>query len=172
MPNTEYAVAVYYIIMASEVSSNLARFDGIRYGKSRNEFGDEVKRRIMLGIFALSSGYYDDYFAKAAKVRTLIKQDFEKAFEKCDVIVSPVSPTTAWNLGEKTSDPLAMYLSDAYTIPASMAGIPGLSVPCGFAGGLPVGLQILGKYMDDEMVLNVGEVYEQATDWRKEKPKL
>ena len=126
----------------------------------------------MLGTFALSSGFYDDYFAKAAKVRTLIKQDFEKAFASCDVIVGPVSPTVAWNLGEKIDDPLKMYLSDAYTIPASLAGIPGLSVPCGFSDNLPVGLQILGKHMDDELILNVGEAYEQAANWRKEKPKL
>jgi len=172
LPHTEYAIATYYIIIASEVSTNLARFDAIRFGNSRDNFGSEPKRRIMLGTYALSSGYYDAYFSKAAKVRTLIKQDFEKAFEKCDVIVGPVSPTTAWNLGEKISDPLTMYLSDAYTIPASLAGIPGLSIPCGFSEGLPVGLQILGKYMDDETVLGVGEVYEQATNWRKEKPKL
>ncbi len=170
LPNTEYGVAVYYIIMASEVSSNLARFDGIRFGSGREDFGAEPKRRIMLGTFALSSGYYDDYFAKAAKVRTLIKKDFEEAFKKCDVIVGPASPTAAWNLGEKVDDPLKMYLSDAYTIPASLAGIPGLSVPCGFSEGLPVGLQILGKYMDDEMVLNVGEIYEQATEWHLKKP--
>jgi aspartyl-tRNA(Asn)/glutamyl-tRNA(Gln) amidotransferase subunit A len=172
LPHTEYAIAVYYIIMSSEVSSNLARFDGIRFGKTRGLFGDETKRRIMLGTFALSSGYYDAYFTKAAKVRTLIKQDFEKAFEKVDVIVGPVSPTVAWNLGEKISDPLTMYLSDAYTIPASLAGIPGLSVPCGFVDGLPVGLQILGKYMDEETILNVGEAYEAATEWPKSKPKL
>lgn len=134
-------------------------------------FGDEPKRRIMLGTFALSSGYFDDYFIKAAKVRTLIKQDFEKAFTSCDVIVGPVSPTVAWNLGEKIDDPLKMYLSDAYTIPASMAGIPGLSVPCGFVDGLPVGLQILGRYMDEETILNVGEVFEKALNI-KEKPKL
>lgn len=179
LPHTEYGVAVYYIIMSSEVSSNLARFDGIRFGSKRGDFGSEPKRRIMLGTFALSSGYYDDYFIKAAKVRTLIKQDFEKAFSLCDVIVGPVSPTVAWDLGQKINDPLAMYLSDAYTIPASLAGIPGLSIPCGFspsAGsgqvGLPVGLQILGKYMDDEMVLNVGEVYQNNTDYHKQKPKL
>ena len=172
LPHTEYGIATYYVIMSSEVSSNLARFDGIRYGYDRNLFGPEVKRRIMLGTYSLSSGYYDDYFQQAAKVRTLIKQDFEKAFEKCDVIVGPTSPTTAWNIGEKIDDPLAMYLSDAYTVPASLAGIPGLSVPCGFVEGLPVGLQILGKYMDEETVLNVGEAYENATNWRKEKPKL
>ncbi|KKR81473.1 MAG: Glutamyl-tRNA(Gln) amidotransferase subunit A [Candidatus Daviesbacteria bacterium GW2011_GWC1_40_9] len=158
--------------MSSEVSSNLAKFTGIRFGKTRDKFGSEAKRRIMLGTFALSTGYYDDYFAKAAKVRTLIKQDFAKAFQKCDVIVGPVSPTTAWNLGEKVNDPLKMYLSDAYTIPASLAGIPGLSVPCGFSEGLPVGLQILGKYMDEETILDVAESYEQATSWRKVKPKL
>ena len=126
----------------------------------------------MLGTFALSTGYFDDYFIQAAKVRTLIKQDFDKAFEKCDVIVGPVSPTVAWNLGEKMNDPLKMYLSDTYTIPASLAGLPGLSVPCGFSDGLPVGLQILGNYMEDELVLSVGEVYEKATNWRKEKPIL
>lgn len=162
LPNTEYAVAVYYIFMSSEVSSNMGRFTGIRYGKSRDHFGAEVKRRIMLGTFALSTGYYDDYFNKAAKVRTLIRQDFDKAFEKCDVIVGPVSPTVAWNLGEKISDPLAMYLSDVYTIPANLAGIPGLSVPCGFVDGLPVGLQILGKYMDEDTILGVGEIYERS----------
>ena len=172
LPNTEYGVAVYYVIMASEVSSNLARFDGIRFGNSRNHFGSEPKRRIMLGTFALSTGYYDEYYSKAAKVRTLVKQDFEKAFEKADVIVGPVSPTTAWNLGEKIDDPLKMYLQDIYTISANLAGIPGLSVPCGFVSGLPVGLQILGRHMDDETVLNVGEIYEQETQWRKEKPKL
>lgn len=172
LPHTEYAIAAYYIIMASEVSANLARYDGIRFGKTRDKFGDEPKRRIMLGTFSLSTGYYDAYFTKAAKVRTLIKQDFEKAFEKCDVIVGPVSPTVAWNLGEKISDPLAMYLMDVYTVPPSLAGIPGLSVPCGFANGMPVGLQILGKHMDEETILNVGEVYESATQWRKEKPKL
>lgn len=172
LPHTEYAIAVYYIIMSSEVSSNLARFDGIRFGETRDNFGPEAKRRIMLGTFALSSGYYDDYFAKAAKVRTLIRQDFEEAFAHCDVIVGPVSPTIAWNLGEKITDPLTMYLSDVYTVPASLAGIPGLSVPCGFSEGMPVGLQILGKYLDEETILNVGEIYEQTTEWHKEKPKL
>lgn len=172
LPHTEYAIAAYYIIMASEVCANLARFDGIRFGFGRENFGAEAKRRIMLGTFSLSSGYYDAYFEKAAKVRTLIKQDFEKAFQECDVIVGPVSPTTAWNTGEKVSDPLSMYLMDVYTVPPSLAGIPGLSVPCGFAGGMPVGLHILGKYMGEEIIFNVGEVYENATDWHKEKPKL
>ncbi|MBI2315395.1 Asp-tRNA(Asn)/Glu-tRNA(Gln) amidotransferase subunit GatA [Candidatus Daviesbacteria bacterium] len=172
LPHTEYAIAAYYIVLPSEVSANLARFDGIRFGSSRKNFGAEVKRRIMLGTYTLSAGYFDDYFMKAAKVRTLIKQDFEKAFEKCDVIVGPASPTVAWNLGEKADDPLAMYFSDAYTIPANLAGIPGLCLPCGFSQGLPVGLQILGKYMDEETILNVGEIYEQATEWHKEKPPL
>lgn len=170
--HTDYAIAAYYILMSSEVSSNMGRFTGIRYGGSRDQFGPEVKRRIMLGTFALSTGYYDDYFDKAAKVRSLIKQDFDQAFEQCDVIVGPVSPTVAWNIGDKITDPLAMYLSDVYTVPASLAGIPGLSLPCGFADGLPVGLQILGKYMDEETILSVGEVYEQSTDWHKERPKL
>lgn len=172
LPNTEHGIAVYYIIMASEVSSNLARFDGIRFGGGRDLFGAEPKRRIMLGTFALSTGYFDDYFIQASKVRTLIKQDFDKAFADVDVIVGPVSPTVAWKLGEKMNDPLKMYLSDAYTIPANLAGICGLSLPCGFIDGLPVGLQILGNRMDEDTVLAVGEVYEQATDWHKEKPKL
>jgi aspartyl-tRNA(Asn)/glutamyl-tRNA(Gln) amidotransferase subunit A len=172
LPHTKYAVAVYYILMASEVSSNLARFDGIRFGHTRAKFGEEAKRRIMLGTFSLSTGYYDDYFNKAAKVRTLIRKDFEEAFKKCDVIVGPVSPTTAWNIGEKVNDPLKMYLSDIYTVPGSLAGIPGISVPCGFVNNLPVGLQILGPYMKDELVLDVAEVYEQSTVWHKEKPEL
>ena len=172
LPHSPYALAAYYIIVPSEISSNMARYDGIRYGLGREALGQEVKRRIMLGTFALSSGYYDDYYAKAAKVRTLVKQDLEKAFERVDVIVGPVSPTTAWNLGEKVDDPLKMYLSDIYTISANLAGIPGLSVPCGFSAGLPVGLQILGKQWDEETILRVGFAYEQATDWRKEKPNL
>lgn len=172
LPHTEYAIAAYYIINPSEISSNFARFDAIRFGSQREDFGAEVKRRIMLGTFALSAGYYNAYFTKAAKVRTLIKRDFGQAFAQCDCIVGPVSPTVAWNLGEKVEDPLAMYLSDAYTIPASLAGIPGLSVPAGFVDGLPVGLQILGKYMDEATILSIGEVYEQATQWHKEKPKL
>jgi len=176
LPHTEYAIAAYYILMSSEVSSNLARFDGIRFGKTRDNFGMEVKRRIMLGTFSLSSGYYDDYFNKAAKVRTLIKKDFEEAFNPStggvDVIVGPVSPTTAWNIGEKISDPLAMYLSDIYTVPASLAGIPGISLPGGYANELPVGLQILAPYMREDLVLDVAEVYEQNTNWHKEKPRL
>lgn len=172
LPHTEYGVAAYYILVPSEISSNYARFDGIRYGGTRENFGEEVKRRIMLGTYSLSTGYYDDYYAKAAKVRTLIRQDFEKAFQKCDVIVGPVSPTTAWDLGAKTDDPLSMYLSDAYTIPANLAGLPGLSVPCGFSQNLPVGLQILGKQWDEQTLLKVGYAYEQATQWHLKKPDL
>lgn len=170
LPSSLYALAAYYIIVPSEVSANMARYDGIRFGKGRESIGAEVKRRIMLGTFSLATGYWDDYYAKAAKVRTLIKQDFEKAFEKVDVIVGPVSPTTAWDLGEKVDDPLKMYLSDIYTISANLAGIPGLSVPCGFADSLPVGLQILGKQWDEETILKVGYAYEQATQWHKQKP--
>lgn len=172
LPHSEYALAAYYIIVPSEVSSNMGRYDGIRFGSGREDIGSEVKRRIMLGTYVLSSGYYEDYFAKAAKVRTLVKMDFDKAFEKVDVIVGPVSPTTAWNLGEKIDDPLKMYLADIYTVAANLAGIPGLSVPCGFSDGLPIGLQILGKHWDEETILKVGYAYEQAIDWRKEKPKL
>ena len=177
LPHTEYAIAAYYILIASEVSSNMARYDGIRFGGSRDLFGDEVKRRIMLGTFSLSVGYWDDYFAKAAKVRTLIKRDFEKAFDPstgsgCDVIVGPVSPTVAWSLGEKIDDPLKMYLSDVYTVPPSLAGIPGLSVPCGFVQGLPVGLQLLSKHFDEETILNVGEAYEVSTNWHLSKPQI
>lgn len=172
LPHTKYAIAVYYVINPAEVSANLARFDGLRYGSKREDFGSEVKRRIMLGSFTLSAGYFDAYFTKAAKVRTLIKQDFEKAFEKVDVIVGPVSPTVAWNLGEKIEDPLTMYLSDIYTVPVSLAGLPALSVPCGFSEDLPVGLQIIGKYMDEDTILSVGEVYEKNTNWRERNPRL
>lgn len=172
LPYSKYALAAYYVIVPSEVSSNMARFDGIRYGKDRSNFGPEVKRRIMLGTYALSTGYYDEYYAKAAKVRTLIKQDFDRAYEKCDVIVGPVSPTTAWNIGEKVDDPLRMYLADIYTISANLAGICGLSVPCGFSEKLPVGLQILGRQFDEETILKVGYAYEQATDWHNKKPEL
>lgn len=172
LPNSKHALATYYIIVSSEVSSNMGRFDGIRFGSGREDIGDEVKRRIMLGTYALSTGYYDEYYAKAAKVRTLIKQDFDKAFQKCDVIVGPVSPTTAWNLGQNIDDPLTMYLQDIYTISANLAGIPGLSIPCGFSEGLPVGLQILGKQWDEQILLKVGFSFEQATDWHNKKPDL
>jgi len=180
LPHTDYAIAVYYIICTAEASANLARFDGVRYGyRSRNVkdlremyvnsktegFGPEVKRRIMLGTYVLSSGYYDAYYLKAQKVRTLIREDFQKAFEKCDVILTPTSPTPAFKLGEKTSDPLEMYLSDIYTISVNLASIPGMSMPCGLTeSGLPGGLQILGKPFDEETVLRVGYTYERHRD--------
>jgi len=188
LPHTKYAVSTYYIIAPSEASSNLARYDGVRYGyrtekpetlhdlffKSRSEgFGDEVKRRIMLGTYALSSGYYDAYYLKALKVRTLIRQDFKNAWKKVDVIVAPTSPETAFKIGEKTDDPLKMYLSDILTIPCNIAGIPGISVPCGITSeSLPVGLQILGKAFDEETVLKVANAYEQANDWHHKKPPI
>jgi aspartyl-tRNA(Asn)/glutamyl-tRNA(Gln) amidotransferase subunit A len=178
LPHTKYAVADYYIIAPAEASSNLARYDGVKYGyrspdyedlidmykKSRSEgFGPEVKRRIMLGTYALSSGYYDAYYGRAMKVRTLIKGDYDRAFEKVDALLGPVSPTPAFKIGEKTSDPLAMYLSDIYTVTANLAGIPSLSLPCGFtAGGLPVGLQILANQFQEGMLLRLAEYYTQA----------
>jgi aspartyl-tRNA(Asn)/glutamyl-tRNA(Gln) amidotransferase subunit A len=187
MPHTGYAVATYYILATSEASSNLGRYDGVRYGlraegedlidmymKTREEgFGAEVKRRIILGTYALSSGYYDAYYKKAQQVRTLIKQDFEKAFEKVDVIVTPTTPTTAFRAGEKTADPLQMYLSDIFTISVNLAGVPGISVPCGFTSeNLPVGLQIIGKHFDEESVLKTAYAYEQDTEWHKKRPNL
>jgi aspartyl-tRNA(Asn)/glutamyl-tRNA(Gln) amidotransferase subunit A len=177
LPHTDYAVAAYYLIATAEASANLARYDGIRYGLrveadntldlySRTRargFGAEVKRRIMLGTFALSAGYYDAYYLKAQKVRTLIRQDFERAFEHCDVIVTPVAPTTAFNLGEKTADPLQMYLSDIFTISVNLAGLPGLSVPCGYdSGGMPIGLQLIGPPFGEEMILRAADAYENS----------
>lgn len=187
MPHTRFALSTYYIIAPAEASANLARYDGIKYTtraqdtadmwqtffKTREEdFGDEVKRRIMIGTYALSSGYYDAYYLKAQKVRTLIKGDFDKVFENFDAILSPTSPTVAFKIGEKTADPLAMYLSDVCTIPANMAGIPGISIPCGFSNGLPVGLQILGPALGEDKILRVAYAYEQATDWHKRRPPL
>lgn len=162
LPNTEYAIACYYVIQPSEVSSNLARYDGIRYGSERQNFGDEAVRRIMLGTFTLSSGYVDAYYKKAMKVRTLIKNDFDSVFKKVDVLISPVSPTLPWKLGEKSDDPLAMYLSDALTVPANIAGIPGLSVPIGFVDELPVGMQILGPHFSEETLFKLGHFYETS----------
>ena len=178
LPHTEYALATYYITAPAEASANLARYDGVRYGnrvegdnlidtymRTRGEgFGAEVKRRIMLGTYALSSGYYDAYYVKAQKVRTLIKQDFDSAFERVDAIVAPTSPTVAFELGSRTDDPYAMYLADVFTIPANMAGIPGISVPCGFSDGLPVGLQLLGKSFDEANLLGIAHAYEQAAN--------
>jgi len=176
LPHTEYALATYYVLMPCEASANLARFDGIRYGtrvqgasleetyrKSRGQgFGAEVRRRIMIGTYALSSGYYDAYYLKAQKVRRLISNDFVQAFAEVDVIVTPTAPTTAWKLGEMKDDPLAMYLSDIYTVSVNVAGLPGVSVPCGFANGLPVGLQIIGKHFDEKAILQVANAYERA----------
>jgi len=172
LPHTEYALAVYYIVQPSEVSSNLARYDGIRYGFPRHTFGDEARRRIMLGTYTLSAGYYEAYYLKAMQVRTLIKKDFEKVFEKVDVLVAPVSPTPPFRLGEKVGDPLQMYLSDIFTVTANLAGIPGLAVPAGFVDGLPVGIQILGPQFSEELLFQVGYAYEQETKWYKRKPEL
>lgn len=172
LPHTEYGNACYYIIQPSEVSSNLARYDGIRYGSGRENFGDEAKRRIMLGTFTLSSGYYDAYYKKAMQVRTLIKRDFYKAFEKVDAIVTPVSPTPPWKLGEKINDPLKMYLSDIFTVTANLAGIPGLSVPIGFDNGLPIGMQILGPQFSENLLFQIGHAYEQEVKWYSRKPNL
>jgi len=172
---TDSAIACYYIIQPSEVSSNLARYDGIRYGEDRNAFGDEAKRRIMLGTFALSSGYYDAYYKNAMKIRTLLRNEYDEKFKKVDAVISPVSPTLPWRLGEKTSDPLGMYMSDVFTVTANLTGIPGLSVPAGFANGLPVGIQIFGPHYSEEKLFQIGYAYEQATKgeaWRRLKPKL
>lgn len=187
LPHTEYAIATYYLLASSEASSNLARFDGVRYGvradnpdnlldlyrKSRSQgFGSEVKRRIMLGTYALSSGYYDAYYLKAQKVRTLIKQDFDEAFQTYDVIIGPTAPTPAFKLGAQVNDPLTMYLNDICTIPVSLAGVPAISVPCGLADGLPVGLQIIGKAFDEATVLRAAHAYEQNTEHHMLRPQL
>jgi aspartyl-tRNA(Asn)/glutamyl-tRNA(Gln) amidotransferase subunit A len=178
LPHAQYGIAVYYILATAEASSNLARYDGVRYGfraenapelrqmyrKTREEgFGAEIKRRIMLGTYVLSSGYYDAYYAKAQKVRTLLKKDFADAFQKCDAILTPTSPTTAFKIGEKTDDPLAMYLSDIYTCTANLAGVPGISLPCGADGaGLPIGLQLIGNYWTENLLLKLTDAYETA----------
>lgn len=189
LPYTSYAVAVYYVAMPAELSANLARFDGIRFGskpkapvkdmidyyyQARNEgFGDEIKRRIMIGTYVLSAGYYDAYYLRAQKVRTLIRKDFDDAFQSVDVIMTPVSPFPAFTIGEKKDDPLAMYLADVFTIPVNCAGVPALSVPCGFTSNkLPVGLQIIGPQFSEDKLLKVGSAYEQATEWHKMKPSL
>jgi len=187
LPHTEYAVAVYYIIATAEASSNLARYDGMRYGYradakdltetymiTRDEaFGAEVKRRILLGTYSLSAGYYDAYYLKAQQVRALVKQDFDQALKRCDVLVTPTAPTTAFRIGEKTLDPLAMYLSDIYTISANLAGLPALSLPCGFdSDAMPIGLQIIGKHFDEATLLRVAHHYEQATEWHKKTPSI
>ncbi|OGH38284.1 MAG: aspartyl/glutamyl-tRNA amidotransferase subunit A [Candidatus Levybacteria bacterium RIFCSPLOWO2_01_FULL_38_21] len=162
LPHTEYAIACYYIIQPAEVSSNLARYDGIRYGNDRSSFADEAKRRIMFGTYVLSSGYYEAYYKRAMQVRTLIKKDFDDAFKKVDVVITPVSPTPPWKLGEKTSDPLAMYLSDIYTVTANLAGIPGISIPMGLIDNLPAGIQILGPHFSEGRLFQVGKAVEES----------
>ena len=169
LPHTKYALAVYYIIQPAEVSSNLARYDGIRYGSGREMFADEAKRRIMLGTFTLSSGYWEAYYLKAMKVRALIKKDFDKVFEKVDALFTPVSPTLPFKIGEKTADPLKMYLSDIYTVTANLAGIPGISVPAGFVNNLPLGLQILGPHFSEDLLFRLAYHYEQKTEFYKKK---
>jgi aspartyl-tRNA(Asn)/glutamyl-tRNA(Gln) amidotransferase subunit A len=181
LPHARYGIATYYLISDAEASSNLARYDGIRYGRRANGvrgltemyertrsegFGDEVKQRIILGTYVLSAGYYDAYYRKAQQVRTLLRRDFEEAFEGCDVIATPTAPETAFRLGEKTDDPLAMYLSDIYTVSANLAGIPGLSTPCGFSAGMPVGLQLLGPALGEAILLRVADVFQRNTDHR------
>ncbi len=187
LPHTEYAIATYYLLSSSEASSNLARFDGVRYGvraenpdnlidlyrKSRSQgFGPEVKRRIMLGTYALSSGYYDAYYLKAQKVRTLIKQDFDQLFNTYDLIMGPTVPTPAFRLGEHIGDPLTMYMNDICTIPASLSGMPAISVPCGTVEGMPIGLQIIGKAFDEPTVLRAAHAFEGQTDYHKQRPQL
>lgn len=172
LPHTNYAMAAYYILVPSEVSSNLSRYDGIRYGETREIFGAEAKRRIMLGSYTLSSGYYDAYYLKAAKVRTLIKQDFEKAFKDVNVLITPTSPTLPFKIGEKTDDPLQMYLSDIFLCPVNLAGIPGLSVPSGFVNNLPVGMQIIGPQFSEELLYKVAYLFEQETQYYKIRPQF
>ena len=187
LPHTGYAVATYYLLATSEASSNLARYDGVKYGfrepgkdllemymnTRAGGFGAEVKRRIILGTYALSSGYYDAYYKKAQQVRTLIKRDFEDAFRTVDIIVTPTSPTAAFRAGEKADDPLQMYLSDIFTISVNLAGMPGISVPCGFTpDNLPVGMQLIGRHFDEATILKVAYAYEQSTEWHKRKPEL
>jgi aspartyl-tRNA(Asn)/glutamyl-tRNA(Gln) amidotransferase subunit A len=187
LPNTKYGLAAYYILAPSEASANLARYDGVKYGYSYRDttnmweamektrqfgFGAEVKRRIMLGTYALSAGYYDAYYVKAQKVRTLIRQDFDRAFESCDVLVTPTSPTVAFKIGEKADDPVQMYLSDVCTLPINIAGVPGISIPAGFVDGLPIGLQFIGRHFSEETLLRTAYAYEQATSWHTMKPSL
>lgn len=185
LPNSHLSVPAYYVIAPAEASSNLSRFDGVRYGfraedygnlddmymKSRAQgFGAEVKRRILIGTYVLSHGYYDAYYLQAQRIRRLIANDFVEAFKSCDVIMGPTSPTTAFKIGEKAADPVQMYLSDIYTIAVNLAGLPGMSVPCGFVGGLPVGMQLIGNYFAEAQLLNVAHRYQQATDWHQRRP--
>jgi aspartyl-tRNA(Asn)/glutamyl-tRNA(Gln) amidotransferase subunit A len=185
LPNTKLSIPVYYVIAPAEASSNLSRYDGVRYGhraaeytdlldmycKSRAEgFGAEVKRRILIGTYVLSAGYYDAYYLKAQQIRRLIAQDFEQAFQQCDIIMGPSAPGTAFKIGEKADDPVSMYLQDIYTIAVNLAGLPGMSIPAGFANKLPVGLQIIGNYFDEARMLNVAHAYQQEMDWHKRMP--
>ena len=185
LPHTQYAIPVYYLILFAEASSNLAKYDGVRFGLSERDgenlmdmylktreagFGAETKRRIMLGTFALSAGYYDAYYLKAQKVRTLIRQDFQKAFETCDALITPVAPTTAFRIGEKITNPLDMYLSDVHVVAVNLAGIPALSVPCGLSNGLPIGMQIMGPHLSEETLLRIGHLYQRETDWHTKHP--
>ena len=185
LPHTQYAIPVYYLILFAEVSSNLAKYDGVRFGLSERSgkdlmdvylktreggFGAETKRRIMLGTFALSAGYYDAYYLKAQKVRTLIRQDFQKAFESVDALITPVAPTTAFRIGEKITNPLDMYLSDVHVVAVNLAGIPALSVPCGFSNGLPIAMQIMGPHLSEETLLKIGHMYQSQTDWHLKHP--
>ncbi len=186
LPRTELSIPVYYIIAPAEASSNLSRFDGVKFGhrarqyadlvdmyqKTRAEgFGDEVKRRIMIGTYVLSHGYYDAYYLQAQKIRRMIAADFQQAFKQCDVIAGPVAPTVAWKIGEKADDPVANYLADIFTLPASLAGLPGMSVPCGpGAGGMPVGLQLIANYLSEARLLNVAHRFQQATDFHLRAP--
>jgi len=187
LPHTPYALAVYYIIAPSEASANLARYDGVKYGFSYLEtdnmwealektrqygFGAEVKRRIMLGTYALSAGYYDAWYLKAQKVRTLIRQEFDRVFEKFDALITPTSPTVPFKIGEKTDDPLQMYLSDVCTLPINIAGLPAISIPAGFADGLPIGMQIIGKPFAEETILKIAHAFQKATDWHKRRPSI
>lgn len=172
LPHTSYAIEVYYVIQTAEVSSNLARFDGIRYGNDRSTFGAEAKRRIMLGTYVLSAGYYDAYYKRAMQVRTLLIRDFVEAFKKVDVLITPASPTMPWKLGEKVNDPLKMYLSDIFTVHGNLVGVPGLVVPAGFIDGLPVGMQLLGPHFSEELLYQVGNAFEQENPYWKQKPTL
>jgi aspartyl-tRNA(Asn)/glutamyl-tRNA(Gln) amidotransferase subunit A len=189
LPHTEYCIATYYIIAPSEASSNLARYDGVRYGLRKEDnpnnllnmykatrtagFSPEVRRRIIIGTYTLSAGYYDAYYLKAQKVRTLIRKDFEEAFKKCDVLITPVLPSPPYKLGTKINDPLEMYLSDIFTVSCNLAGLPGMTIPAGFSkDSLPIGMQLLAKHFEEEKIFRVAYAYEQTTDWHKRKPKI
>jgi len=188
LPNARFGLPVYYLILFAEASANLARFDGVRFGRSdrieardvvdqylrtrQNGFGAEVKRRIMLGAFTLSAGYYDAYYLKAQKCRALLRRDFETAFTQVDALITPVCPTTAFELGEKVDDPLAMYLSDVYVVSVNPAGVPALALPCGSANGLPVGMQLIGNFLGEDLLFQLGYAYQQNTQWHRQRPGL